>query len=134
MHHPTVFSIYCQGSGWEVAADTDLKSKFWGSSIEVRPVGVILLKTHDGETYKLNKVNRCEKQSWRCGFQVTTSINNLIIGKLEIDHHGLMKIQNLTAKLTGKIRFSERRFFSRAPHQVFLVVEHGCVIVEVILA
>ena len=58
VHHPTVFSLYCQGSGWEVAADTDLKSKFWGSSIELRPIGVILLKTYDGETYKLNKVSQ----------------------------------------------------------------------------
>eukprot|EP00210_Caulerpa_lentillifera_P001647 g1583.t1 len=104
VHHPTIFSFYCQGSGWEIAADTDLKSKFWGPSIELTPVGVILLKTYDGETYKLNKV--------------VTSINNLIIGKLEIDHYGLMKVQNLTNKLTAKIKFMEKRFFDRNPHQV----------------
>lgn len=104
VHHPTVFSFYCQGSGWEIAADTDLKSKFWGPSIELTPVGVILLKTYDGETYKLNKV--------------VTSINNLIIGKLEIDHYGLMKVQNLTNELTAKIKFMEKRFFDRNPHQV----------------
>lgn len=66
MHHPTIFSLYCQGTGWEIAADTDLKNRFWGPSIELRPVGVILLKTFDGEIYKLNKViaKRISEKVW----------------------------------------------------------------------
>jgi hypothetical protein len=52
---------------------------------------VLQVTFHDGEVIQWEKV--------------TTTINNLIIGKLYIDHHGHMKLtsnQGLNAKLTFK--------------------------------
>lgn len=39
VHHPTIIAGHCQGRGWQVDADSDVRSKFWGRSIELNPVG-----------------------------------------------------------------------------------------------
>lgn len=41
VHHPTVLAAVCEGVGWRVAADLEVKSKFWGRCIELIPVGRI---------------------------------------------------------------------------------------------
>lgn len=51
--------------------------------------------------------------------QVTSSINNLIMGKIYIEHTGLMKINNLQSSMVAKIRFKEAgRLSSKDAHQV----------------
>ncbi|KAK9809121.1 hypothetical protein WJX72_009685 [[Myrmecia] bisecta] len=106
VHHPTVVAAYCQGRRWEIQADGDVKSKFWGRSIELHPVGVMALSFDDGEEYTWHKV--------------TTSINNLIIGKLYIDHGGLMRVRNLATGLSARIKFKEAGMLTPAhnAHQV----------------
>lgn len=59
----------------------------------------------DGEVYQWNKV--------------TTSINNLILGKIYVDHGGIMRVRNATTGLTAKLRFKETgMIFDRDPRQV----------------
>ncbi|CAD7703019.1 unnamed protein product [Ostreobium quekettii] len=105
VHHPTVFAMHCEGCGWTVDADAEVKNKFWGASMELHALGVIRLRTADGEEYRWNKV--------------TTSINNLIIGKLYIDHYGVMRVHNKNTGMLAKIKFIETsRFFDSNPHQI----------------
>ncbi|GMH33586.1 hypothetical protein BSKO_01420 [Bryopsis sp. KO-2023] len=112
IHHPTVFAFHCEGRGWSIDADGEIRNRFWGAGIELRPVGCIQLHTADGEVYQWNKV--------------VTSVNNLILGKLYLDHYGMMKVRNLTAGIMAKIKFVETsRFFDRNPHQVRGHVEDG---------
>ncbi len=40
--------------------------------------------------------------------QVTTTIGNLILGKIYIDHGGLMKVRNHTTGLTSRLVFKEQ--------------------------
>ena len=40
--------------------------------------------------------------------QVTTSINNIIVGKLNIDHGGVMHVRNLTHGLEAKMKFKQQ--------------------------
>ena len=42
--------------------------------------------------------------------QVVTSINNLIIGRIYVDHGGVMRIRNTQSGLTLKLRFREHSF------------------------
>jgi hypothetical protein len=51
--------------------------------------------------------------------QVTTSIYNLIIGKLYADHYGTMRIQG-NRDLSAKLKFKEQSILDRNPHQVSL--------------
>ena len=55
-HHPMVVACHCDGTGWKFWADSNLKSKFWGRSIQLDPVGVLTLKFDDGEILQWSKV------------------------------------------------------------------------------
>lgn len=50
-------------------------------------------------------------------FQVTTSIYNLILGKVYCDHHGMMHIRG-NRKYSCKLKFKEQSILERNPHQV----------------
>ncbi|KAL3144723.1 hypothetical protein ABBQ38_001846 [Trebouxia sp. C0009 RCD-2024] len=105
VHHPTVIAAHGEGEHWSFAGDAEVRSKFWGRSIELTPVGLIRLKFDDGDEY-----------TWA---KVTSSINNLIMGKIYIEHTGLMKINNLQSSMVAKIRFKEAgRLSSKDAHQV----------------
>ncbi|KAJ0971624.1 hypothetical protein J5N97_019583 [Dioscorea zingiberensis] len=107
-HHPMIVACHCEGTGWKFWADSNLKSKFWGRSIQLDPVGVLTLEFDDGEVFKWSKV--------------TTSIYNLILGKLYCDHYGTMRIQG-NCEFSCKIKFKEQSIIDRNPHQVQGVVQ-----------
>ena len=52
-------------------------------------------------------------------YQVTTTIGNLILGKIYVDHGGIMKVRNHTAGLTARLAFKEQGLLrSKDLHQV----------------
>jgi hypothetical protein len=55
-HHPMIVACHCEGRGWKFWGDSNLKSKFWGRSIQVDPVGTLTLKFDDGEMFQWTKV------------------------------------------------------------------------------
>ncbi|CAD5185865.1 unnamed protein product [Musa acuminata subsp. malaccensis] len=107
-HHPMVVACHCEGKGWRFWGDSNLKSKFWGRSIQVDPVGVLTLEFDDGEVFQWSKV--------------TTSIYNLILGKLYCDHYGTMRIQG-NREYSCKLKFKEQSIIDRNPHQVQGIVQ-----------
>ncbi|KAF8032842.1 hypothetical protein BT93_D1660 [Corymbia citriodora subsp. variegata] len=107
-HHPTLIACHCEGRGWKFWADSNLRTKFWGQSIQLDPVGVLTLEFDDGEIFQWNKV--------------TTSINNLIIGKVYCDHHGFMNIHG-NCQYSCKVKFKEPSILDRTPHQVHGFIE-----------
>ncbi|KAK1261546.1 Oxysterol-binding protein-related protein 2A [Acorus gramineus] len=109
-HHPMLIACHCEGRGWKFSGDSNLKSKFWGRSIQLDPVGVLTLEFDDGEIFQWSKV--------------TTTIYNLILGKLYCDHHGIMHIQG-NHQYSCKLKFKEQSILDRNPHQVHGSVEDG---------
>ncbi|KAI3460605.1 hypothetical protein Pfo_017268 [Paulownia fortunei] len=107
-HHPVVVACHCEGTGWKFYGDSNLKSKFWGRSIQLDPVGVLTLEFDDGEVFQWSKV--------------TTSIYNLILGKLYCDHYGTMRIQG-NRNYSCKLKFKEQSIIDRNPHQVQGIVQ-----------
>ncbi|XP_057530094.1 oxysterol-binding protein-related protein 1D isoform X2 [Amaranthus tricolor] len=102
-HHPMVVACHCEGRGWKFWADSNLKGKFWGRSIQLDPVGILMLQFEDGETFQWTKV--------------TTSIYNIIIGKIYCDHYGTMRIKG-SGNYSCKLKFKEQSIIDRNPHQV----------------
>ncbi|XVF36850.1 hypothetical protein REPUB_Repub19eG0094000 [Reevesia pubescens] len=102
-HHPMIVACHCQGTGWKLWGDSNLKSKFWGRSIQLDPVGVLTLEFEDGEVFQWSKV--------------TTSIYNLILGKLYCDHYGTTQIEG-NREYSCKLKFKEQSIIDRNPHQV----------------
>ncbi|URD73631.1 Oxysterol-binding protein [Musa troglodytarum] len=107
-HHPMIVACHCEGKGWKFWADSNLKSKFWGRSIQLDPVGALTLEFEDGEVFQWNKV--------------TSSIYNLILGKLYCDHYGTMRIQG-NHQYSCKLKFKEQSIIDRNPHQVQGIVQ-----------
>ncbi|GKU95519.1 hypothetical protein SLEP1_g8871 [Rubroshorea leprosula] len=107
-HHPTIVACHCEGRGWKFWADSNIRSKFWGRSIQLDPVGILTLEFDDGEVFQWSKV--------------TTSIYNLILGKIYCDHHGTMHIQG-NRQYSCKLKFKEQSFLDRNPYQVNGFVE-----------
>ena len=106
VHHPTVVAAAAEGRGWAFSGDADVRSKFWGRSIELTPAGLLTLKFDDGEEF-----------SWK---KVVTSISGLILGRLHVDHGGVMRVASSSSSssssrggsLTAVLRFKEPGLFS----------------------
>ncbi|KAH9708515.1 Oxysterol-binding protein-related protein 1D [Citrus sinensis] len=92
-HHPMIVACHCEGRDWKFWADSNLKGKFWGRSIQLDPVGVLTLH------------------------KVTTSIYNIILGKIYCDHYGTMRIRG-SGNYSCKLKFKEQSIIDRNPHQV----------------
>ncbi|KAL5192830.1 Oxysterol-binding protein-related protein 1C [Glycine soja] len=107
-HHPMIVACHCEGTGWKFWGDSNLKSKFWGRSIQLDPVGTLTLEFDDGEVFQWSKV--------------TTSIYNLILGKLYCDHYGTMRIQG-NQEHSCKLKFKEQSIIDRNPHQVHGIIQ-----------
>ncbi|KFK32891.1 hypothetical protein AALP_AA6G301300 [Arabis alpina] len=107
-HHPMIVACHCDGTGWKFWGDSTLKSKFWGRSIQLDPIGVLTLQFDDGEIVQWSKV--------------TSSIYNLILGKLYCDHYGTMRIEG-NGEYSCKLKFKEQSMIDRNPHQVQGTVE-----------
>ncbi|KAI4315279.1 hypothetical protein L6164_028108 [Bauhinia variegata] len=107
-HHPTLIACHCEGRGWRFWGDSNIRSKFWGRSIQLDPVGVLTLEFDDGEIFQWSKV--------------TTSIYNLIFGKIYCDHHGNMDIRG-NRQYSCRLKFKEQSIIDRNPHQVHGFVE-----------
>ncbi|XP_059630814.1 oxysterol-binding protein-related protein 1C-like isoform X2 [Cornus florida] len=107
-HHPMIVACHCDGTGWKFWGDSNLKSKFWGRSIQLDPVGTLTLEFDDGEVFQWSKV--------------TTSIYNLILGKLYCDHYGTMRIEG-NGEYSCKLKFKEQSIIERNPHQVQGIVQ-----------
>ncbi|KAK9103165.1 hypothetical protein Sjap_020419 [Stephania japonica] len=109
-HHPTLIACHCEGRGWKFWGDSNLRTKFWGRSIQLDPVGVLTLEFDDGEIFQWSKV--------------TTTIYNLILGKIYCDHHGTMHIKG-NRQNSCKLKFKEQTILDRNPRQVRGSVEDG---------
>ncbi|GAV87567.1 PH domain-containing protein/Oxysterol_BP domain-containing protein [Cephalotus follicularis] len=107
-HHPTLIACHCEGRGWKFWGDSNLRAKFWGRSIQLDPVGLLTLEFDDGEIFQWSKV--------------TTTIYNLILGKVYCDHHGTMHIRG-NCQYSCKLKFKQQSILDRNPHQVNGLVE-----------
>lgn len=78
-HHPPMAAQYCEGRGWRCWQEFTMTSKFRGKYIQIVPLGY----SHVEFSTTGNKF------TWR---KVTTTVHNIIVGKLWVDNHGDMEI------------------------------------------
>ncbi|XP_017266199.1 oxysterol-binding protein 2 isoform X1 [Kryptolebias marmoratus] len=111
-HHPPAAAHHVTSQrGWTLWQHITIDSKFRGKYISVMPLGNIHLQFHSsGNHYVWSKV--------------TSTVHNIIVGKLWIDQSGDIDIVNTTTKDTCHLKFSPYSYFSReVPRKVTGVVE-----------
>ncbi|XP_031441319.1 oxysterol-binding protein 2 isoform X2 [Clupea harengus] len=113
-HHPPAAAHHVISQrGWTLWQDITIDSKFRGKYISVMPRGNIHLQFHSsGNHYVWGKV--------------TSTVHNIIVGKLWIDQSGDIEIVNHQTKDTCHLKFSPYSYFSRdSPRKVTGVVMDG---------
>ncbi|XP_077398788.1 oxysterol-binding protein 2 isoform X1 [Vanacampus margaritifer] len=111
-HHPPAAAHHVTSQrGWALWQHITIDSKFRGKYISVMPLGKIHLKFHSSGIHYV----------WS---KVTSTVHNIIVGKLWIDQSGDIDIVNTTTKDTCHLKFSPYSYFSRdVPRKVTGMVE-----------
>ncbi|CAK8694475.1 unnamed protein product [Clavelina lepadiformis] len=115
-HHPPAAAMHVESkdygpnSGWTYWQEISLSSKFRGKYLNVCPLGVVHLKFHASGNY----------YTWR---KVTTTVHNIIVGKLWVDQSGEAEVINHTTGDRCKHKYFPYSYFSRdTPRKVSGVV------------
>ena len=81
-HHPPISAIHVDHSQYSFFASTSMQTSFKGTYLKLRPAGKCHVKF---EKYSDHFV-------WEKPY---TNVNNIIIGTVNVDHHGKIDIKNL---------------------------------------
>uniref|UniRef100_A0A915PTZ6 Oxysterol-binding protein n=1 Tax=Setaria digitata TaxID=48799 RepID=A0A915PTZ6_9BILA len=101
-HHPPITAHHADGRKWTVDQDFSITSRFRGKYLSVTPLGYTIVKfLYDGNEYSYNRV--------------TTTVHNIIVGKLWIDNHGEILIENHKTGDKCLMKFHPYSYFSREP-------------------
>jgi len=81
-----------------------IKSNFKGTYMRLKPLGTlhVLLKRHN------------ELYTWK---KATTDANNIIMGKIYLDHHGMISVKNSNGE-HAEIKLHKKGWFSKKSHEV----------------
>ncbi|XP_041079042.1 oxysterol-binding protein 2-like isoform X6 [Polyodon spathula] len=100
-HHPPAAAHHVYSKrGWTLRQEITIASKFRGKYLSIMPLGAIHLQFHSSGNHYV----------WR---KVTSTVHNIIVGKLWIDQSGDIDIVNHKTKETCQLKFSPYSYFSR---------------------
>jgi len=104
-HHPPVGALHAETENWIFWQSQSLKTKFAGNSLDATVIGTsnVYLK----ETKEYFKWNSAK-----------TSVHNIIMGKLWLDHYGELDVRNKTSGESAKIRMKQCGWFSAGWHEL----------------
>ncbi|KAJ0019153.1 hypothetical protein NQD34_006722 [Periophthalmus magnuspinnatus] len=110
-HHPPAAAHHVISQrGWTLWQEITIASKFRGKYLSIMPLGAIHLQFHSSGNHYV----------WR---KVTSTVHNIIVGKLWIDQSGDIEIVNHKTKDICQLKFSPYSYFSRdIPRKVTGVV------------
>ncbi|XP_074656432.1 oxysterol-binding protein-related protein 1-like isoform X2 [Tubulanus polymorphus] len=104
-HHPPVSAFHVESSYYRFHGAIQPKLKFWGKSVEVQPKGTVTLELlRHGEVYTWHNIN--------------CSVHNIIVGKLWVEHHGVMEITNHTNDMQAVLNFKPCGWFGKDLHKI----------------
>ncbi|KAF7287694.1 oxysterol binding protein isoform X2 [Rhynchophorus ferrugineus] len=101
-HHPPIVAQYCEGAEWHCWQEFTMTSKFRGKYLQIIPLG-------NAQVEFLKSGN---KFSWR---KVTTTVHNIIVGKLWVDQHGDMEIigKGAATGINCQLKYIPYSYFTR---------------------
>jgi len=96
-HHPPISACHCDSNNFEFWQDSHYKTKFYGKSMEMLPMGKVnvLLKSHE-TVYTWNKLTSC--------------LHNIFSASRWIEHYGTVNISG--GDVTCRLNFSKGSYFS----------------------
>ncbi|EFY95491.1 ankyrin repeat protein [Metarhizium robertsii] len=98
-HHPPVGAAWAESPNWEYWGESAVKSKFYGKSFDINPLGTWFLKLRPTAGGKE------ELYTWK---KVTSSVIGIITGNPTVDNYGPMEIKNWTTGEVAILDFKAR--------------------------
>ncbi|XP_053983794.1 oxysterol-binding protein 1 isoform X2 [Hylaeus volcanicus] len=99
-HHPPMLAQHCEGRKWRCWQEFTMASKFRGKYLQVIPLGTAHLEMEGG----------MQHYTWR---KVTTTVHNIIVGKLWVDQSGDTDIVNHKEGIKCHLKYTPYSYFSR---------------------
>ncbi len=98
-HHPPVGAAWAESPNWTYYGESAVRSKFYGKSFDINPLGTWFLKLRPKQGGKE------DLYTWK---KVTSSVVGIITGNPTVDNYGVMEIKNWTTGEVATVEFKPR--------------------------
>ncbi|CAE7031227.1 hypothetical protein P3342_006579 [Pyrenophora teres f. teres] len=109
-HHPPIGAAYAESTKWDYYGESAVKSKFYGKSFDINPLGTWFLRLRP-----TSMGGKEELYTWK---KVTTSVIGIITGNPVVDNYGPMEITNWTTGEKCMLEFKPRGWKASSAYQV----------------
>lgn len=108
-HHPPIGAAYAESARWDYWGESAVKSKFYGKSFDINPLGTwfLRLRPSSGDPPEL--------YTWK---KVTSSVVGIITGNPTVDNYGVMEIRNWTNGEVCVLDFKQRGWKASSAYHV----------------
>ncbi|KAE8450215.1 hypothetical protein EG329_006642 [Mollisiaceae sp. DMI_Dod_QoI] len=107
-HHPPIGAAWAESPRWTYYGESAVKSKFYGKSFDINPLGTWFLK--------LRSVGGKEElYTWK---KVTSSVIGIITGSPTVDNYGPMEVKNWTTGESCVLDFKPRGWKASSAYQI----------------
>ncbi|KAL8969630.1 MAG: hypothetical protein Q9183_001909 [Haloplaca sp. 2 TL-2023] len=107
-HHPPIGAAWAEAPKWDYYGESAVKSKFYGKSFDINPLGTWFLKLRPASGGE-------ELYTWK---KVTSSVIGIITGSPTVDNYGPMEIKNWTTGEMCTLDFKARGWKASSAYQV----------------
>ena len=107
-HHPPIGAAWAEAPRWDYYGESAVKSKFYGKSFDINPLGTWFLKLRPASGGE-------ELYTWK---KVTSSVIGIITGSPTVDNYGPMEIKNWTTGEICVLDFKARGWKASSAYQV----------------
>ncbi|KAG4421595.1 hypothetical protein IFR04_005214 [Cadophora malorum] len=107
-HHPPIGAAWAESPRWTYYGESAVKSKFYGKSFDINPLGTWFLKLRAADGTE-------DFYTWK---KVTSSVIGIITGSPTVDNYGPMEVKNWTTGETCLIDFKARGWKASSAYQI----------------
>jgi hypothetical protein len=108
-HHPPIGAAWAESPKWTYFGESAVKSKFYGKSFDVNPLGTWFLKLRP------TNGDKEELYTWK---KVTSSVIGIITGSPTVDNYGTMEIKNWTTGERSTVDFKPRGWTANSAYHI----------------
>jgi hypothetical protein len=108
-HHPPIGAAWAESPRWTYYGESAVKSKFYGKSFDINPLGTWFLKLRPANGGKE------ELYTWK---KVTSSVIGIITGSPTVDNYGPMEVKNWTTGEVCMMDFKPRGWKASSAYQI----------------
>ncbi|UYV82915.1 OSBPL6 [Cordylochernes scorpioides] len=115
-HHPPVSACYCESRNFVFWQDMRIKTKFWGKSMEIIPIGTVNVLLPGYGAVWVTFGLTTDHYRWN---KVTSCVHNVFSGQRWVDQYGEMIITDSNEEVTCKLTFVKASYWSNKRYEVY---------------